>query len=90
MKNSLMLKDGRICEIPENCETINDVEKWLVTKFGEDSNIEIDRMSVQFEELGKELHFTANAKGMLVSDETITAEEAIQLMNRCPWLTFYI
>ena len=74
-KDKIMLKDGRIIEIPEDFVTITDKLSWLLQRCGKGSDMLISELEIFIPEINRSVHFLEDEDGMLVSKTNLSEEE---------------
>lgn len=83
-KSFIVLKDGVIVEIPEECGTLESILEWLDENYGENSAKKVSKIELYFPEIDETLKFSESKDGRLVSETTLTKEEFSKISKKHP------
>ncbi len=86
LKNRIMLKGGRIIEIPDRYKTMNEVFDWLRLNCGKDPDFLISKLEVYIPEINKTVHFLESNNGLLISTMTFSKKAFMKLKGKYPFI----
>ncbi len=85
-ENRIMLKGGRIIEIPDRYKTVKEVFDWLRSNCGKDPDFLISKLEVYIPEINKTVHFLESNNGLLISTTTFPKKAFKKLKDKYPFI----
>ncbi len=86
LENRIMLKDGRITEIPDRYKTADEVFNWLKSNCGKDSDFLVSKLEVYIPEINKTVQFLESDNGMLISTTCFPKKTFKKLKDKYPFI----
>ncbi len=86
LENRIMLKGGRIIEIPDRYKKVNEVFDWLRSNCGNDPDFLISKLEVFIPEINKTVHFLESNNGLLISTTTFPKKAFRKLKGKYPFI----
>lgn len=84
--NKIMLKGGRIVEVPEEYRTAEEIFNWLKSNYGKAADFLVSELNVYIPEIDEYVHFLESNDGMLVSTTTFPKKAFRKLKNKYPFI----
>jgi len=85
-ENKIMLKNGRIAEVPEEHRTVEEIFNWLKSNHGKDPDFLVSELDVYIPEIEKYVHFLESDDGTLISTTTFPKKAFKKLKNKYPFI----